>query len=290
MISSPAVGGDGTIYVGSNDNALHAVKPDGARKWLYATGDDVISSPALYGGLVLVLSSDGWLHAARREARVESQPDSTRASRNEILKNFLSGRRGTTVPQNTVVGFRTGETDGAAVWAADTGHRSLSEPIVDRDGVLYAGVGDGTLRAFDLEEGGALLWMVKTADSAFDGEPAFGSGGRLYSATLNSDDTLACYGPTPPPPREAPPSRKSPPPAGWTTGQMVAWFLIGALCGAGAGARGALAAAGRGRTARSPFFAAANPIHHHAPLPAYEAPDEGGIAFELVGDPSGDAI
>ena len=39
MWSSPALGADGTIYVGSNDKHLHAVaEGNGALKWKYETG------------------------------------------------------------------------------------------------------------------------------------------------------------------------------------------------------------------------------------------------------------
>ncbi len=45
--SSPAVGTDGVIYVGSNDNKVYAVNPDGMLKWSYTTNGDVVSSPAV---------------------------------------------------------------------------------------------------------------------------------------------------------------------------------------------------------------------------------------------------
>jgi outer membrane protein assembly factor BamB len=45
--SSPAIGSDGTIYVGSWDNYLYAINPNGTLKWRYLTDDDVESSPAL---------------------------------------------------------------------------------------------------------------------------------------------------------------------------------------------------------------------------------------------------
>ncbi|NOR22954.1 MAG: PQQ-binding-like beta-propeller repeat protein, partial [Desulforhopalus sp.] len=44
--SSPAIGADGTIYVGSYDNKLYAINPDGNEKWAFTTGNYVISSPA----------------------------------------------------------------------------------------------------------------------------------------------------------------------------------------------------------------------------------------------------
>src|SRR5208337_4114657 len=45
--SSPAVGADGTIYVGSEDHNLYAINPDGNLKWTFATGGGLYSSPAL---------------------------------------------------------------------------------------------------------------------------------------------------------------------------------------------------------------------------------------------------
>ena len=49
--SSPALGADGTIYVGSADDNLYALTPNGSLKWKYATG-----------GRDLILSGDrgGW--------------------------------------------------------------------------------------------------------------------------------------------------------------------------------------------------------------------------------------
>ncbi|MDP7011585.1 MAG: PQQ-binding-like beta-propeller repeat protein, partial [Verrucomicrobiota bacterium] len=47
IFSSPAIGTDGTIYIGSYDNKLYALNPNGTKKWEYLTGDDIISSPAI---------------------------------------------------------------------------------------------------------------------------------------------------------------------------------------------------------------------------------------------------
>ena len=58
--SSPAIGEDGTIYVGSLDGSIYAVTPDGKLKWNYSLDDRVYSSPALDGvGNVYVCSWGG---------------------------------------------------------------------------------------------------------------------------------------------------------------------------------------------------------------------------------------
>ena len=63
--SSPAIGSDGTVYVGSVfDDNLYAVNPDGTEKWSFSTGDWVFSSPAIGSdGTVYVGSGDSNLYA-----------------------------------------------------------------------------------------------------------------------------------------------------------------------------------------------------------------------------------
>ena len=47
LSSSPAIGADGTVYIGSYDDNLYAINPDGTKKWAFDIGDDVDSSPAI---------------------------------------------------------------------------------------------------------------------------------------------------------------------------------------------------------------------------------------------------
>ena len=47
--SSPAIGIDGTIYVGSYDKFIHAINPDGTLKWKYEADFWVESSPSIAG-------------------------------------------------------------------------------------------------------------------------------------------------------------------------------------------------------------------------------------------------
>jgi len=62
--SSPAIGSDGTIYVGSDKNDIFAWNSDGSIKWVYPTRNDVNSSPAIGDdGTVFVGSDDGFLYA-----------------------------------------------------------------------------------------------------------------------------------------------------------------------------------------------------------------------------------
>ena len=51
IASSPAIGTDGTVYVGVGwslfDSCLYAVNPDGNLKWCFKSGYGIFSSPAI---------------------------------------------------------------------------------------------------------------------------------------------------------------------------------------------------------------------------------------------------
>ena len=64
VVSSPAVGKDGTIYVGSMDGKLSAVSPQGTILWQQKTGGQLNSSPAIGAdGTIYAMSDDGYLYA-----------------------------------------------------------------------------------------------------------------------------------------------------------------------------------------------------------------------------------
>ena len=64
MQSTAAIAPDGTIYVGSEDDNLYAIKPDGMKKWKFKTGGAIESSPAISAdGTIYVGSDDSHLYA-----------------------------------------------------------------------------------------------------------------------------------------------------------------------------------------------------------------------------------
>jgi outer membrane protein assembly factor BamB len=67
VLSSPAVGADGTIFVGSTDGNLYAINnTTGAVKFKYSVGAAINSSPAIGSdGTVYFAADDGNLYAVR---------------------------------------------------------------------------------------------------------------------------------------------------------------------------------------------------------------------------------
>jgi outer membrane protein assembly factor BamB len=70
VTSSPAIGSDGTVYVGSWDNKLYAINgKSGVKLWEFETGEGVPSSPAIGSdGTVYVGSHDDKLYAIKTES------------------------------------------------------------------------------------------------------------------------------------------------------------------------------------------------------------------------------
>jgi outer membrane protein assembly factor BamB len=58
---SPVIANDGTIYIGSRNNYLYALNPDGSRKWRYKTRGRIAASP--------VIGDDGTLYVTTQDAR-----------------------------------------------------------------------------------------------------------------------------------------------------------------------------------------------------------------------------
>ena len=73
VLSSPAIGSDGTVYVASFDNKLYAINPkSGVKLWEFKTGGDVRSSPAIDSdGTVYVGSVDKKLYAINGQSGVK---------------------------------------------------------------------------------------------------------------------------------------------------------------------------------------------------------------------------
>ena len=70
IFSSPAMGVDGTIYVGNKGWNLYAINPDGTEKWVFPALYWVLSSPAV--------EKDGTVYVGSIDLRVYAiNPDST---------------------------------------------------------------------------------------------------------------------------------------------------------------------------------------------------------------------
>jgi outer membrane protein assembly factor BamB len=172
--SSPAIGADGTIYVGSEDYNLYAINPDGTQRWSLFTGGVIRSSPAIGAdGTIYVGSEDRNLYAIN--------PDGTK--RWSLLTGAGVYSSPAIGPDGTIyVGSMDGnlyaiDPDGSQKWSSPTGGPVSSSPAIGADGIIYVGSNDNELWAINPD--GIWIWTMVTGDWVMS-SPAIGADGTIY--------------------------------------------------------------------------------------------------------------
>jgi outer membrane protein assembly factor BamB len=120
--SSPAIGSDGTIYVGSDKEDVFALNPDGTIKWVFPTRGPVRSSPVLASdGTIFIGSSDTRLYVLNSDGALIA----------DVLAEIpeIFGSAG-------IVSSPTILADGTVYFA--TGGPASDEPFVDGAATFYA--------------------------------------------------------------------------------------------------------------------------------------------------------
>jgi len=180
VVSSPAVGTNGTIYIGSKDRCIYAFDGyTGEYKWEFKTGDAVSASPAIGNDeTIYVGSSDNYLYAMNQDGTNKWKY----RTGGDILSSPSVGADGTIYVgsnDNYVYAFTP---EGKRKWRHRTGGDVLSSPVTDINGTVYFGSNDSTLRAIYLN--GKLKWIYKTGGGILS-SPAVAIDGTIY---FGSDD------------------------------------------------------------------------------------------------------
>jgi outer membrane protein assembly factor BamB len=177
--SSPALGRDGTIYLGTWDGSLIALNPEGTERWRFKTGFEIVSSPAIGpDGTVYVGCRDHRLYAVAPQGRkrwvfkaggwVDAAP--------------AIGTNGTLYVGSWDKKFYAVNPDGTRQWEFVTGGPVVSSAAIDARGVIYFGSHDRKFYA--LNPDGSKRWEYAT-DGAITASPAIGAEGELYFASVD---------------------------------------------------------------------------------------------------------
>lgn len=145
--SSPLVAMDGTIYIGSFDGNLYAITPEGSTKWSYYSGAPVLSSPVITPDGTILIASGGPKQGTLHA--VTSQGD----------------RKWKAVLEGTI---------------------SIASPTLASDGTIYQLTYSGILYALDLQ--GNPIWQLKIENT--DGirtTPAISEDGTIYFGARNGN-------------------------------------------------------------------------------------------------------
>jgi outer membrane protein assembly factor BamB len=176
------VGPDGTIYIGSWDGKLYALRDRGNRAelaWEYTAGPFVVSSPAIGpDGTIYVGSGDTQLHAINPDGT----PRWTFATGDWVDSSPAVGPDGAIYVGSWDGALYAVTPGGALRWKVQSGGSVLGSPALAGDGTVYFGSRDG--RVYAVNPAGAVLWAYQTGD-AVETSPALGADGTIY---VGSDD------------------------------------------------------------------------------------------------------
>ncbi len=192
--SSPTLGTDGTVYVGSWDKHLYAVNPDRTLKWKYLTDGEINSSPAQGpDGTIYVGSWDKHLYAVNADGTLRWKYPTN----GDLNSSPAVGSDGTVYvgcDDRYLYAIKDDTTNGTLKWKYKTGYYVNSSPAVGTDGTIYVGSDDRHLYAINAD--GTFKWKYRTRYYV-SSSPVIGSDGVLYVGSsdkhlyaINADGTF----------------------------------------------------------------------------------------------------
>jgi outer membrane protein assembly factor BamB len=183
--SSPSVGSDGTIYIGSNDNKLYALDPDdGTTVWTSTLGGSVLSSPA-------VDPVDGTIYVGCNDKKLYALNPATGASvwtftgaLGLISSSPAIGPDGTIyVGSDDGFLYSVNPENGSLLGQFETGDQIAGSPAVGDDGTVYFGSADKNVYA--VYNYSRRKWATALGGSVY-GTPSIGSDGTVYVGCSDS--------------------------------------------------------------------------------------------------------
>jgi outer membrane protein assembly factor BamB len=175
ILSTPAVGSDGTIYVGSGDRRFYAVSPTGGQKWAFVAWGMIDSSPAVSStGTVYFSAGDSLFYAVDRQGKeawiyLTKYPNSSSPLLGADNMVYFASGDGS---------FNAMPADGGKLrWSFQAGAEILSSPSQDTAGNFYFGAQDGYL--YSISPTGHLRWKFRTGGSV-ESSPAIDAAGNVY--------------------------------------------------------------------------------------------------------------
>lgn len=140
--ASPAVGPDGTIYLGAEDGNLYALNPDNSPKWSYFTNGNIFSSPAI--------GTDGTVYSGSTKLFAINPDGSSKWSYSTdrwIISSPAIGADGTVYFGSYDNKLYALNPNGTPKWSFQTGGGIYSSPAIGAKGTIYVGSDDGKLYA-----------------------------------------------------------------------------------------------------------------------------------------------
>jgi outer membrane protein assembly factor BamB len=182
IFSSPVIGADNTIYIGSYDGNLYALDPNGGLKWKYKTEEGVYSTPIISAdNTVYVGSTDGYFYALNPDGSLKW--DFYTGGWEGIKSSPIIDPNGTIYVARWENKIYALNPDGTLKWSYQTEKSVWSSPAIGNDGTIYIGCDDNRIYALQPEDG-SLKWSYETGDDVFS-SPAVDNDGTVFVGSFD---------------------------------------------------------------------------------------------------------
>ncbi len=205
--SSPAIAGDGTIYVGQDDHVLYAVNPDGSQKWSIK-----LSNVASYYAYSPAVGEDGTVYFGDWDKFYAITPSGQVIWRVDLgaTSSPAMGTDGTIYvggyldSQGGERGLAAIDRAGTIKWSFPVNGSLSSSPAIGSDGTIYFGSSEydpdyvgcpeyDDSHVYALNSDGTLKWKYKTGGFVVS-SPLITSDGKLVVSSW--DGNLYAFGTT----------------------------------------------------------------------------------------------
>jgi outer membrane protein assembly factor BamB len=190
VFSSPVIGADGTIYIGSADRYFYALAPDGTLKWKHQTGEIIDSSALLDDrGRVYVGSGDGHVYAFDAATgdvvwMFAADPPGPSSLINWFEGNIAIGPDGTLYAPNDNFHVYALDRDGHQTWRTDMPDQTWSSPAIDPDSGRLT-IGNNAMESFlganvwGFNDDGSFNWKQSTTTGSIAASPMIADNGAI---------------------------------------------------------------------------------------------------------------
>ncbi|MDD5189061.1 MAG: PQQ-binding-like beta-propeller repeat protein, partial [Methanoregula sp.] len=187
VYSSPVIGADGMVYIGSADRKLYALRANGTLNWSYTTGNIISGAPAVASdGTIYIGGRDSKLYALRADGTLKW----SYTFGSQVWGSPVIGDNGVIYIGSRDKNLYALNPDGSLKWSYITAGEIRGSPAMKADGTIFIGSGDKNLYAVNSD--GTLKWSYTTGNTVY-GSPAIGNDGTIYVGS--SDKNLYAVNP-----------------------------------------------------------------------------------------------
>ena len=179
IYSSPAIGADGTVYVGSTNGCLYAFNPNGTTQHVWNLGDKIFASPSVStGGTIYVGCDNNNFYALNPDGSTQH----VWACGDRLVGIASIARDGTIYAgcaDGCLYAFNPDGTTQRTWYLKQMESAFVSSPAISSNGLICFGGYASNVYLFNPDGTTQMIWSI-TGTGGFDASPAFGSNGNIY--------------------------------------------------------------------------------------------------------------